>query len=46
MYLKAELFETVIDLCCFVNERKISKENIQAITAKSNGYSYALFWWE
>lgn len=46
MYLKTELFETVLDLCLFVNKRKISKENIQAITTKSSGFGYALFWWE
>lgn len=42
--LKRRLFDTSIGLCNFVNEYKITKENIQAIV-KING-SFALFYWE
>ena len=42
--LKRRLFDTSIGLCNFVNEYKLTKENIQAIV-EING-SFALFYWE
>ena len=42
--LKRELFYSAKDLCNFVNENQITKENIQAIVEDSD--VYALFYWE
>ena len=42
--LKRELFQSAINLCTFVNEHQITKENIQSIVEDSD--AYALFYWE
>ena len=42
--LKRELFYSAKDLCNFVNEHQITKENIQSIVEDSE--VYALFYWE
>ena len=42
--LKRELFYSAKDLCTFVNEHQITKENIQSIVEDSD--VYALFYWE
>lgn len=42
--LKRELFYSAKDLCNFVNEHQITKENIQSIVENSD--AYALFYWE
>ena len=42
--LKRELFYSAKDLCNFVNENQITKENIQSIVEDSD--AYALFYWE
>lgn len=42
--LRRELFHSAWDLCNFVNERNITKENIQAIVESSD--AYVLFYWE
>lgn len=42
--LKRELFYSAKDLCNFVNEHQITKENIQSIVEDSD--AYALFYWE
>ena len=42
--LKRELFQSAINLCTFVNEHQITKENIQAIVEDSE--AYVLFYWE
>ena len=42
--LKRELFQSAINLCTFVNEHQITKENIQAIIEDSDVYD--LFYWE
>lgn len=42
--LKRKLFDNASGLCNFVNERKITKENIQSIV-EINGV-FALFYWE
>ena len=42
--LKRELFQSAINLCTFVNEHQITKENIQSIVENSD--AYALFYWE
>ena len=42
--LKRELFYSAINLCTFVNEHQITKENIQSIVENSD--AYALFYWE
>ena len=42
--LKRELFYSAQDLCNFVNEHQITKENIQAIVEDSE--VYVLFYWE
>ena len=42
--LKRELFHSAKDLCNFVNEHQITKENIQAIVEDSD--VYVLFYWE
>ena len=42
--LKRELFYSAKDLCNFVNENQITKENIQAIVEDSDVYD--LFYWE
>ena len=42
--LKRKLFDTSIGLCNFVNEYKITKENIQSIVEIAG--SVALFYWE
>ena len=42
--LKRELFYSAKDLCNFVNEQQITKENIQAIVGDSD--VYVLFYWE
>ena len=42
--LKRELFYSAWDLCNFVNEHQITKENIQAIVEDSE--AYVLFYWE
>lgn len=42
--LKLKIFGNAKSLCNFVNEYKITKENIQAIVEISGGF--ALFYWE
>ena len=42
--LKRELFYSAKDLCNFVNERNITKGNIQSIVEDSE--VYVLFYWE
>ena len=42
--LKRELFYSAKDLCNFVNEHQITKENIQSIVEDSE--AYALFYQE
>ena len=42
--LKRGLFYSAQDLCNFVNEHQITKENIQAIIEDSDVYD--LFYWE
>ena len=42
--LKRELFYSAKDLCNFVNEHQITKENIQDIVGDSD--VYVLFYWE
>ena len=42
--LKRELFQSAINLCTFVNEHQITKENIQTIIEDSE--VYVLFYWE
>ena len=42
--LKRELFQSAINLCAFVNEHQITKENIQSIVEDSDVYD--LFYWE
>ena len=42
--LKRELFQSAINLCTFVNEHQITKENIQSIIEDSDVYD--LFYWE
>ena len=42
--LKRELFGNAKGLCDFVNEYKITKENIQSIVEIAEGY--VLFYWE
>ena len=42
--LKRELFQSAMNLCTFVNEHQITKENIQAIVEDSE--VYVLFYWE
>ena len=42
--LKRELFYSAKDLCKFVNEHQITKENIQSIVEDSD--VYVLFYWE
>ena len=42
--LKRELFYSAQDLCNFVNEHQITKENIQAVVKDSDVYD--LFYWE
>lgn len=42
--LKRHLFDTSIELCNFVNEYKISKENIQSIVEFAE--YFVLFYWE
>ena len=42
--LKRELFQSAINLCTFVNEHKITKENIQSIVENSG--VLVLFYWE
>ena len=46
--LKSEGFYAHEDLTAFVNENKITKENIQAITVnlRSSFAPYVLFYWE
>ena len=41
--LKRELFYSAKDLCTFVNEHQITKENIQAIVENSG--VLVLFYW-
>lgn len=41
--LKRELFQSAINLCTFVNEHQITKENIQAIVENSG--VLVLFYW-
>ena len=41
--LKRELFQSAINLCTFVNEHQITKENIQSIVEDSD--VYVLFYW-
>ena len=41
--LKRELFQSAINLCAFVNEHQITKENIQFIVEDSD--VYVLFYW-
>ena len=43
--LKRELFHSAWDLCNFVNERNITKENIQSIVENSDDV-FVLFYWE
>ena len=42
--LKRKLFNSAINLCTFVNEHQITKENIQAIVENSG--VLVLFYWE
>ena len=42
--LKRELFQSAVNLCTFVNEHQITKENIQSIVEDSEVYD--LFYWE
>ena len=42
--LKRELFYSAWDLCNFINEHQITKENIQSIVEDSE--VYVLFYWE
>lgn len=42
--LKRELFQSAINLCTFVNERNITKGNIQSIVENSG--VLVLFYWE
>ena len=42
--LKRELFQSAKDLCNFVNENQITKENVQSIVEDSEVYD--LFYWE
>ena len=42
--LKRELFQSTANLCNFVNEHNITKENIQAIVENSG--VLVLFYWE
>lgn len=42
--LKRELFQSAANLCTFVNEYKITKENIQSIVENSG--ILVLFYWE
>ena len=42
--LKRELFGSTTNLCDFVNEHKITKENIQSIVEDSG--ILVLFYWE
>lgn len=42
--LKQEIFYSAKDLCNFVNEHNITKENIQSIVVDSDVYD--LFYWE
>ena len=42
--LKRALFESTANLCNFVNEHKITKENIQSIV--ENAGILVLFYWE
>lgn len=42
--LKRELFHSAWDLCNFVTEHQITKENIQAIVEEPD--VYVLFYWE
>ena len=42
--LKRELFQSAANLCNFVNERQITKENIQSIVENSG--VLVLFYWE
>ena len=42
--LKQELFQSAINLCDFVNEQQITKENIQSIVENSG--VLVLFYWE
>ena len=41
--LKRELFQSAINLCTFVNEHQITKENIQTIIENSG--IFILFYW-
>ena len=41
--LKRELFQSAINLCTFVNEQQMTKENIQSIVEKS-GVLVLLYW--
>ena len=42
--LKRELFQSALNLCAFVNEHNITKENIQSIIENSG--IFVLFYWE
>ena len=42
--LKRKLFQCAINLCTFVNEHQITKENIQSIVENSG--VLVLFYWE
>lgn len=42
--LKRKIFDSAASLCHFVNEHKITKENIQAIIENSG--IFFLFYWE
>ena len=42
--LKREIFHSALGLCNFVNERNITKGNIQAIVENSD--VFVLFYWE
>ena len=42
--LKRKFFDNAISLCNFVNEHKITKENIQSIVEIAE--SFVLFYWE
>ena len=42
--LKRKLFQSAVNLCTFVNEHNITKENIQTIIENSG--IFILFYWE
>ncbi len=45
MELKRKGFNTAFELTLFVNEKKITKRNVQEICKTQDG-KWCLFWWE